>query len=129
MDTTRRTLAPGRLAAAQVFVHLHTIGRGLSPDCTICTTRCCGVPLPPVGMVIKVTEPLEVCHPSSHSGLDEEKRLPPGTYLVTSWELGNTSHFIRMARVDAAGKKEGGVYLCAGYAHESLMDWRTCQSG
>ena len=127
VGTTQETLVPGTLAAAQVFVHLFAL-LGKSPDCTGCKTKCCGVPRPPAGARIRVTQPLTVCHDSSHHGLDGENRIPPGDYVVIRVNTGTTSHFMQMKHLSPDGSSVGDeIHFNAGYAHESLIDWRTCQ--
>ena len=82
------------------------------------------VMMPPRKAIIKVEEPLQTCHPSSGSGLDESNCIPPGIYEVGEMSAGMTSHWGNLSQTLWGGHD---VRFCAGYCDISgnnTIDWR-----
>ncbi len=82
--------------------------------------------MPPRGMVIKIEEPLQTCHPSSGDGLDQDNCIPPGIYEMGEMSGGHTSHWGYLKGLHGSHD----VRFCAGYCENypqfpgSMIDWR-----
>ena len=116
----------GSVAAIRRHLRAHQLQR---TDSTTdgCTDGCkeCGLPAPRLGSVIRVTESIQTCHPTSGKGLDtaDGNSLPPGEYKVDKAQqhegVGH-SHWLILKRLS----DDAEVELCYGYTGKRCMDWR-----
>ncbi|MEK9158005.1 MAG: hypothetical protein AAB638_02375 [Patescibacteria group bacterium] len=82
----------------------------------------CGVVSPEHNEVFEVVEPLQTCHTSTYSGMDEHGNLPTGVYKIERHEVrdGGGSHYIYLAELGSSRKAS---FYC-GYGVASLRHWR-----
>lgn len=92
---------------------------------------CCEVIAPPHGARIRVVKPIQTCHPSSGSNLDENQCIPVGEYTVGRMTSDSSSHGLSLEPIPA-GESAKKIFFCAGYADLGIgqgliPDWRGAQ--